>query len=908
MEEHFKYNANLSNKLNIILFSLVNSNIYIKNDPISDLINNYSEIELILELKNLTKFLFFQVKKINNILYQYDKIIKIKDSMTNDISSNFYLILLIKAESELINYEYSANYINIFNKNNNNNENNYYFKLIKSKIIIELINNFRNCDSFSEEADDELISKLESESKENIRINLNVLKEINLDLNEDDIYEKNIGEFYADIIKAIIKDNKLSNYDYSYNIFNQLDLEHIDIPFMENEILFRDILETLNPQNLYINNYIINTFDDINDINKVNFYFLLLKYVFKSSLYIYHVPILFQLHNKLLEFLNLKEYFTLTISNQILIGRIEFIIRKLCDNDYYYFSKYLFKNNNSEKENNNIILNILKYSICIFNIAISTKINPTINDIECIYEKDKKITFDEMINLLNKKREENNSELNKNYILFLNYLNNYKTIIENKVSDFKFDYNFKIHYEFKSIGNIYNNNFNLDVVYKVINHPFFETNFDFSDNNILSKKYNEFEGFNSLMDKLCLKTDPNYDPTLQESTIVATKIGKTKILNELSTLYINNNQKNNNDNDMIFFDESEFKIIEFENIIYKHEKSVKYFLNLFDEYYLSCGDDKLMILYDKDLKILQKIPNPGEILYHISLKSNNEKYMELIACYGKNIYLINVEKENNYKYNTKMYEIPDIKTLFCVKVSGENYVVAGLNMLMNILDIFNDNLEGKKMFKYSSASFNNGLVINSDYVALISNELFPNGSNKLVICNLKQHKIEYAISGYSFNIFNSSLSLIKIENHSNLLVACRKYNSSQKNGVLVADMNLVEEENIKYKFYDTQNFEVYCFMQILNTYFIFIGGFDSEKRIGMIKLYKLCKESENEIIHVQDIDVFEENDDFKGFKMPVSNIYQTKDFGKIIITTLDGSIYLFSKPNLDLYIRTKKGK
>jgi hypothetical protein len=54
-----------------------------------------------------------------------------------------------------------------------------------------------------------------------------------------------------------------------------------------------------------------------------------------------------------------------------------------------------------------------------------------------------------------------------------------------------------------------------------------------------------------------------------------------------------------------------------------------------------------------------------------------------------------------------MYEIPDIKTLFCVKVSGENYVVAGLNMLMNILDIFNDNLEGKKMFKYSSASFNN---------------------------------------------------------------------------------------------------------------------------------------------------------------------------------------------------------
>ena len=108
--DRYKYNNNLSNKLNLVLFTSINSNIKIKNDPIPYLLTNYSEIEAFFELKNKTKILYFNMKSIHPILYEYDKVIKIKESEDNQ-SSNFYLLLLIKSESDLINYEYSIKYI-----------------------------------------------------------------------------------------------------------------------------------------------------------------------------------------------------------------------------------------------------------------------------------------------------------------------------------------------------------------------------------------------------------------------------------------------------------------------------------------------------------------------------------------------------------------------------------------------------------------------------------------------------------------------------------------------------------------------------------------------------------------------------------------------------------------------------
>ena len=891
--DRYKYNNNLSNKLNLVLFTSINSNIKIKNDPIPYLLTNYSEIEAFFELKNETKILYFNMKSIHPILYEYDKVIKIKESEDNQ-SSNFYLLLLIKSESDLINYEYSIKYINIFNKNfKNNNQNNYYI-IIKSKIIIELINNFKNGNSFEESIDGDFVSKLEKECKENIIKNIDIFKEINLNLNENDILDKNIDDLYIIIIIGVVKSNKLCDYDFCYNIFEQLDLENIDLPFMESENLFDEVLGAINLNNEYIKDYIINNFDDLNDMKKVNFLFMLLKYIFKSTLYIYHVPLLYESRKNILELIKSKKYFQFKISGQIFIERIEYIIKKLCDSDYIYL-KYLEKNKNPNKNNDNVKLNIIKDSLVIFFISILAKKNPVIKTIDCIYEENKKICYDEMEKLLEIKNGENISELNENYFLYLNCINNYQKIIENNISDYQFNHNFKLYFKFQKSKTL-DKTFNLNVEYNISDYPFLEIYTKYSDENILSKKPDELEGFNSLMDRLRLRNYQKFESSLDKPTFVATKMFQK-----------NMNVQNNRSNESIssLFDESELNVIHFEKIIYKHENSVKFFLSLYNEYYLSCGNDELMILYDRNLKILKKINNLEEILYSITLKSNNKNNIELIACYGKNIYLMTIAKNKDYKFDTKKYEIPNIKTLYSVKMLGKDYIITGINIAMKIIDSFNDNIDEKKMFKFSSESFKNGFVINKDYVALISNELIPNGSNKLIIINSNENKIEHVISGYSFNLFNNSIALIKTKNNNILLVACKKYISGQKNGILVVDMNLSEDENIKFKFYETFDFEVYCFCQILDTNYFFVGGFSLDKRIGMIYLYKVTNKN-IEIIYVQDIEIFDYNNNFNGFIMPVNTIYQTEDYGKIVITTLDGTIYLFSKPNLDFYIRRQK--
>ena len=112
-------------------------------------------------------------------------------------------------------------------------------------------------------------------------------------------------------------------------------------------------------------------------------------------------------------------------------------------------------------------------------------------------------------------------------------------------------------------------------------------------------------------------------------------------------------------------------------------------------------------------------------------------------------------------------------------------------------------------------------------------------------------------------------------------------------------------------FYETGNFEVYCLCLIVkfdkdkcdlnalnkvNIYskYFFVGGFDRDKKQGLIKLYRInynnYKFEKTEIEFIQNIT-------FKRFKGPITCITQSKINGNIFITCLDGNIYLFSCPN-----------
>ena len=119
------------------------------------------------------------------------------------------------------------------------------------------------------------------------------------------------------------------------------------------------------------------------------------------------------------------------------------------------------------------------------------------------------------------------------------------------------------------------------------------------------------------------------------------------------------------------------------------------------------------------------------------------------------------------------------------------------------------------------------------------------------------------------------------------------------------------------EFFDTNNFEVSCFcplstnlhVQIFNNNYknenidyFFVGGFDKENNKGIIKLYKIIYDKNIENIKIEFVeDIIIEDDQNKKFEKPISCIIQSRN--NVLITCLDGNVYLFSKPNFELLER-----
>ena len=86
------------------------------------------------------------------------------------------------------------------------------------------------------------------------------------------------------------------------------------------------------------------------------------------------------------------------------------------------------------------------------------------------------------------------------------------------------------------------------------------------------------------------------------------------------------------------------------------------------------------------------------------------------------------------------------------------------------------------------------------------------------------------------------------------------------------------------------------------TDYVLVGGFDSEKYKGCIKLFKIIYDDisfKNKTEFIQDIEVY---DKIKG---PVSCIIQEKySLDKnILVSSWDGNIYSFSGPYINPYIK-----
>ena len=276
-------------------------------DPILNLLKDIEEIKNCLKSnpQDILYFLYFNMDNIERILYNVDKIIyfdfdnennnfvlkinqeKIEIEKKNEMVFLFYMSLLIKYNINIVNFSYSIGFINKINSINKNNDiNTKYKKILISKIILELINFYKSNQLFEEKNSEEEKKNLNEIEKENIDViqkDINFFEDIGLKINQKELKLKGIDLIYAEIMNRLLKSKDFN--DLTYKIIEQLDLENINIT----KSIFNEIFKTLSSNENLINQYRLNTFDDLFDSKKIDFYYILFKYILKNPIYIYYI-------------------------------------------------------------------------------------------------------------------------------------------------------------------------------------------------------------------------------------------------------------------------------------------------------------------------------------------------------------------------------------------------------------------------------------------------------------------------------------------------------------------------------------------------------------------------------------------------------------------------------------------
>ena len=119
----------------------------------------------------------------------------------------------------------------------------------------------------------------------------------------DDVLNKNIDNIYLDIIILLIKTNKFSDFDYVYVIIENLDLKSIALT----KVLYEGISQALNENNDYLKDYEIKNLKDLVE-DKINFYYTLIKFIFKNVAYIYNIPFL---RKNFMNIISFRDFFIL---------------------------------------------------------------------------------------------------------------------------------------------------------------------------------------------------------------------------------------------------------------------------------------------------------------------------------------------------------------------------------------------------------------------------------------------------------------------------------------------------------------------------------------------------------------------------------------------------------------------
>ena len=791
------------------------------------------------------QFLYDNKKLIEIWLYKFNEIIKISfDKNNKGIKKYFFLHLLIFKE-QLINYSFDKNLIIELN-NINKNENPNFIKIIRSKMIINFIKDFND--------DDEELKEILNDNKEFINNNIKIFKSFQLTFDTEEIIEKRIDLLYIEIINNFLRTNKFNDLNSSKIILEELDIIHINIT----ESMFAELNTILNRDNDFIKRYEILDIKDLFDEEKINFFYLLLKYVLKNKKYIYINSFLLKTRTFIIKLI--KNNFSERLCNIdfILNKKISFVVEFLLDNEYYsnifldsiniiqllkYYKFYLFKSKKDDIKcidnliKNNNIKNYGKYlkdseknninlSLKLMNNDENKKINKIKQINNIIVKKDKIISKPEFF-----VQKEN---INNNKICL------YSSLETNIIEEIKIGE--KILTKCRFEVEFCNNKCNIKKIY--IGDNYISLNFE----NYIKSKYTcqEYKNkneiaekatlFNNIIFQIIFKIKNNFNMKYKLLLILSFENKDDKI----SCQYTIDNQITN----------------------------VKEQFN--DDNIFNTGADSANLN-----KLYSKINDKN---FYENYRLNSEKHEFKKERKNKlkiDVFCNNRKIESNN--NSKNFGIP-----LKIEMDRKKYLTISMNETLkgneHELNFYDNHIKRKKIIGIKFSSSQNFSAIFPDFegncVLLFSCEKYCNKKNGILLIILLKFGKEIEIKYFE---------TIDIELYSFCPITIKE-NSDQK--------------ETEYKSDEFKNETIYnrnCISIIINEkskYFL-VGGLYKKEKTPVIILYKLTKTSSNyTITPIKNIEIGNN----EGYNGPIQNIIQLKnDLNKFAFKIGEKTQYFFLK-------------
>jgi len=500
------------------------------NNSIKGLPFEYEDIKSIQELNNPYFLIFLYINKdiIHDKLYDKEEMLSIDFEIINEkISQYIYLCFLIEYcnGTEMCDYQYSFELINKLNKIQICEKEKIFKKIIMAKMILSLVDNYNQIVDNKDNENNKHGNELKAISEFNSKLfdDKDYITKLNqYELKLEDFKSKKIEEIYSIIINYLIENSKLEDSAFIENIINQIELESIFLT----KLMFDELIKILTIEKEYIKKYEINNVNDIFDKKKIYFYYNLIRYILKQSLYIYQIPFLLETRKKILNLIrNNLGIISTSIKNSEYNYQIEYILKNFISESsykyYYEVSESIIRQSHNESSSLNPFshssykLENLESKRNIsdeFEFGGHRNVEYILDESKFILHTNKKgeipfVKYDEIKIIKNGKEIENktieeirnittdNENLKKNYQKFISFLNKFESILS---KDYINKYKLKITLNFKTKSIDYNNNFIITCLYDVEIPG--ENPQQFRDENIL---FNELgEGFNYMISEI----------------------------------------------------------------------------------------------------------------------------------------------------------------------------------------------------------------------------------------------------------------------------------------------------------------------------------------------------------------------------------------------------------------------